>query len=120
VFAEQDYEEDQEATGTPQGEGEPGSLADLRPVLGVRVMNPYGWIGAALVLVSMWSIGNGCRYGFLIGMVAELFWLWYAICIGSIELAMMSFIFAGVYLRNWALWKKRNGLEKASRPTTPT
>lgn len=82
-------------------------------------MNLYGWIGSALVLLSMWVVGSGRRQGFLIGALAELFWFRYAICIESLELALMSFIFVGVYLRNWILWKKRNeGFEKDTRPTT--
>lgn len=84
-------------------------------------MNPYGWIGAALVLLSMWIVGNGNRVGFLVGAVAEGFWLIYAFSIGSVELAIMSVVFVGVYIRNWMLWKRNVGSgEKASRPISHT
>lgn len=76
-------------------------------------MNPWGWLGAALVLLSMWTVGNGHRWGFLIGALAELAWAAYAYTIGSLELGLMSVVFVGVYLRNWNLWKKRNGSGKA-------
>lgn len=76
-------------------------------------MNPWGWLGAALVLLSMWVVGNGHRQGFLIGALAEAFWLVYAYTIGSTELAIMSFIFVGVYLRNWIKWQKSDDVKKA-------
>ena len=70
-------------------------------------MNPFGWIGAGLVFLAMWLVGNQRRSGFLVGAVAEGFWLAYSYAIGSIELGVMACIYAGVHLRNYFAWRSK-------------
>lgn len=66
--------------------------------------NPYGWVGSALVFLSMWMVGRKNRFGFIVGAVAETFWLIYSVKIGSTELGFMSIVFAGLYLFNFWKW----------------
>lgn len=67
-------------------------------------MSYTGWIGTALVFVSLVTVGQKRRSGFLVGALAEVFWFLYGIHLGSFELSLMAVVFIGVYLRNYYLW----------------
>lgn len=67
-------------------------------------MNYCGWVGSGLVFLSLWMVGQKKRTGFLVGAVAELFWLLYSIHLGSVELGIMAVLFVCVYLNNYRKW----------------
>ena len=69
------------------------------------MINPFGWIGSVLVFVGLYLTGQKFRAGFLVGAVAELFWLAYSVTIGSVELGLMSIAFVAIYVYNFQQWK---------------
>lgn len=69
------------------------------------MINPFGWIGSTLIFVGLYLTGERNRLGFLVGAIAELFWLIYAYTIGSLELGVMAVAFIVIYLRNFTKWK---------------
>ena len=67
-------------------------------------MTYTGWVGSALVFLGLWLTGRKNKYGFIVGAVAELFWLLYSIHINSPELGIMAVVFIIIYLWNFYKW----------------
>ncbi len=60
---------------------------------------------AAAALVTFWLAGNKKRSAWMVGMVAQAGWPWFAYDVGRPGLyALCAFYFA-IYLRNWIKWR---------------
>ena len=63
-----------------------------------------GWVASIVTLMGVWAIGNKCRWGFLLGVLGEMFWIVYSYHMHSWELGLMSAVFVFVYFRNYWRW----------------
>ena len=62
------------------------------------------FIAPAVTALGLWFIGNKKKYGFLVGISAEVFWMllgWFSEAYG---LVFWSLIFTFLYLRNYLKW----------------
>lgn len=81
-------------------------------------VNLFGWMGSALIFLALYLTGKKNRLGFLIGGIAEIFWLMYSYTIGSLELGVMAVVFVALYLHNF--WKWKGDCDDGRRQTTTT
>ncbi|MBO35348.1 MAG: PnuC protein [Verrucomicrobiales bacterium] len=54
--------------------------------------------------VSLWLIGNKVRAGFLVGVLANVFWFGYGFLSHSIANMLASCVVAGLQYRGWHKW----------------
>ena len=63
-----------------------------------------GWVAAVLTLTGMYLVGDKRRCGFLVCVLSEILWIFYALSMGSYELVSLCIVFTWVYARNWIRW----------------
>lgn len=65
------------------------------------------WIASACTFVSMFLIGRQQRVGWLVGLFAQIFWVWFALQVHSTGLLFFEVVFIGLVSWNWFEWRKR-------------
>lgn len=66
-----------------------------------------GYLGSASVLTGMWFIGRKWRFGFLLGVVGEIFWFTRGWQANEIDLMALAIIFSGMNAWNWIKWGRK-------------
>ena len=64
----------------------------------------FDWAAMAATFVSLWLIGNKVRAGFLVGVLANVFWFGYGFLSHSIANMLASCVVAGLQYRGWHKW----------------
>lgn len=65
-----------------------------------------GWLGSASVLTGMWFIGRKNRFGFLLGVLGEVFWFTRGYTASEIDLMGLALVFIAMNGWNWWKWGK--------------
>ena len=65
------------------------------------------WLLSGLAIISLWLIGDKNLWGFVVGLVTQVFWFYYAYTTEQFGLIPGVIIYTLVYLRN--LWKWTEG-----------
>lgn len=62
---------------------------------------PYDWLAMLLSLVALWQLGRQNKQGFLLFMVANLFWLGFAVAQTNLPIFIGNIAFLLVNLNNY-------------------
>ena len=65
------------------------------------------FVAPAITGLGLWFIGNKKKYGFLVGIAAELVWILLGLFSEAYGLIFWSLIFTFLYLRNYLRWSKK-------------
>lgn len=63
-----------------------------------------GWVGSGCVLTGMLLIGRKNRFGFLLGVLGEVFWFTRGYRAGEIDLMGLAMVFVAMNGWNWWKW----------------
>jgi hypothetical protein len=77
---------------------------------------PGLWL-TVLGIVVVWLAGNKSRTAWSIGIVAQGFWMAYAIWLSQWGLLVGTFVYVAVYARNWRRWGADYLVEAIGGPT---
>jgi len=64
------------------------------------------WLLSGLAIVSLWLVGNKNYWGFIVGLVTQVFWFYYAFTTEQFGLVPGVIIYTVVYARNLWKWKE--------------
>ena len=72
------------------------------------VIQYYGadWLGMFLSVLNIWLMGNKNKYGFLVGILANLSWLIFGIMSETIAGLIVNLIMIILNFRGYQKWKK--------------
>lgn len=59
-----------------------------------------------LTLVSLWLMGNKSKWGPIVGVIGQIFWVWYVINTEQWGLLPGVIAYTVVNVRNYLKWKK--------------
>lgn len=66
----------------------------------------YGsWCLAPFGLLGMWVVGQKKRWGWVVSMLTQSLWAFYAVGTGQYGFLIGTLSYFVVYLRNWLRWK---------------
>ena len=63
-----------------------------------------GWVGSALLILSIWLVGKKIRFGFMLGFLGNLLWMVAGVGRNTYDLAVIGLIMALLNLRGWYKW----------------
>ena len=57
-------------------------------------------------MVTLWLIGNKNKAGFVLGLLNQVLWIWYALMLKQYGLLVGVIAYAAIYIRNLIKWNK--------------
>lgn len=67
----------------------------------------YGsWCLAPFGLLGMWVVGQKKRWGWVVSMLTQSLWAFYAVGTGQYGFLIGTLSYFVVYLRNWLRWRE--------------
>ncbi len=66
------------------------------------------WIATVLTMVGLWKVGNRNRYGFVIMVMANFFWLIFSILAQSPATSLANIIVGIMNMRGFLKWQKED------------
>lgn len=69
-----------------------------------------GWVGNALIVLSMWLVGSKNRWAFIAGALGNLFWIFRGVYQEKpmYDLIFIAAVVTVLNLRAWFKWKGTN------------
>jgi len=64
------------------------------------------WILSANSLISLWLVGNKNKAGFILGLVNQALWVWYALMLKQYGLLVGVIAYTIINYRNLKKWSK--------------
>jgi len=56
----------------------------------ILITNNVDWIATFLLVISQIQLARGKKIGFLTGIVANAFWIWFSVQIGSVAMVLIN------------------------------
>lgn len=75
----------------------------------------WSFILAGIGLLSLWVAGNHNKAGWMIGIIAQVLWFWYAIATEQFGFILSCFAYGWVYARNWLRWSREEAPDEDLR-----
>lgn len=76
-----------------------------RPLVTEAILNVLLVVCA---VVMLWTVGNGKRWGWLVGVASEIPWFILAVWVWrSWGVVLLCFLYGGLYGRNYVRWGKK-------------
>lgn len=66
------------------------------------------WILSLLSCIMLWMMGNRNKYAPLLGIFAQVLWIYYAISLKQYGLLLGALLYTVVHIRNTILWWKED------------
>ena len=63
-------------------------------------LNEFSYILSIISLVTLWLIGNKNKAGFILGLLNQVLWIWYALMLKQYGLLVGVIAYAAIYIRN--------------------
>jgi nicotinamide riboside transporter PnuC len=73
---------------------------------GVRVMELWSWVLAAIGVTGIFFVGKKTIWGWLILLLNECIWIAYAINTKQYGFIVAALAYAGVYIKSYLAWNK--------------
>ena len=64
------------------------------------------WLCLIFSMITLWLIGDKKKIAFPIGIVCNIFWVWYFILTKSYIVMFTSFMYIVMYIRGWINWSR--------------
>jgi hypothetical protein len=77
----------------------------------------WSWILTAIGVFGLYLAGKKNRYGWAVGISAQLLWLTYAITTEQYGFIVSSFAYGWVYCKNFLAWRKEQLCESSHLST---
>ena len=72
------------------------------------------WAAMVFTFTSLYLLGNKSRTGFLMGIIANIFWFTYGYLTGSAANMFCSLVVIYLQARGWFSWAKKDALKETS------
>ena len=69
-------------------------------------LNEFSYLLSIISLVTLWLIGNKNKAGFVLGLLNQVLWIWYALMLKQYGLLVGVIAYAAIYIRNLIKWSK--------------
>lgn len=69
-------------------------------------LNEFSYLLSIISLVTLWLIGNKNKAGFVLGLLNQVLWIWYALMLKQYGLLVGVIAYAAIYIRNLIKWNK--------------
>ena len=69
-------------------------------------LNEFSYLLSIISLVTLWLIGNKNKAGFVLGLLNQVLWIWYALMLKQYGLLVGVIAYAVIYIRNLIKWNK--------------
>lgn len=69
-------------------------------------LNEFSYLLSIVSLVTLWLIGNKNKAGFILGLLNQILWIWYALMLKQYGLLVGVMAYAVIYIRNLIKWNK--------------
>ena len=69
-------------------------------------LNEFSYLLSIISLVTLWLIGNKNKAGFILGLLNQILWIWYALMLKQYGLLVGVIAYAVIYIRNLIKWNK--------------
>lgn len=69
-------------------------------------LNEFSYLLSIISLVTLWLIGNKNKAGFILGLLNQVLWIWYALMLKQYGLLVGVIAYAVIYIRNLIKWNK--------------
>ena len=69
-------------------------------------LNEFSYLLSIISLVTLWLIGNKNKAGFILGLLNQVLWVWYALMLKQYGLLVGVIAYAVIYIRNLIKWNK--------------
>ena len=69
-------------------------------------LNEFSYLLSIISLVTLWLIGNKNKAGFILGLLNQILWIWYALMLKQYGLLVGVMAYAVIYIRNLIKWNK--------------
>ena len=69
-------------------------------------LNEFNYLLSIISLVTLWLIGNKNKAGFILGLLNQVLWIWYALMLKQYGLLVGVIAYAVIYIRNLIKWNK--------------
>ena len=66
----------------------------------------WSWLLMAVGASGLFVSGRKCRWGWVISVVAEALWVWYAIATTQYGFVVAAIVYAAVDIRNFIAWSR--------------
>lgn len=63
-------------------------------------LNEFSYLLSIISLVTLWLIGNKNKAGFVLGLLNQVLWIWYALMLKQYGLLVGVIAYAAIYIRN--------------------
>jgi len=63
------------------------------------------WMGNALILLSIWRLGNKHRDAWIWSILGNIFWTAFGVSEGIWSIVFLDGIMTAIAIRNWRKWK---------------
>ena len=63
-------------------------------------LNEFSYLLSIISLVTLWLIGNKNKAGFILGLLNQVLWIWYALMLKQYGLLVGVIAYAAIYIRN--------------------
>lgn len=64
------------------------------------------WVLSAISMIMLWMMGNKNRYAPVVGIFAQILWIYYAISLGQYGLLIGTIGYLIIHIRNTVKWNK--------------
>lgn len=82
-------------------------LREVGAVTLAEFLITYGsWCLAPFGLLGMWVVGQKKRWGWVVSMLTQSLWAFYAVGTGQYGFLIGTLSYFVVYLRNWLRWRE--------------
>lgn len=68
-------------------------------------MEWWSWVLSAVGLTSLWLLGNKSKWGFAVGLLADVLWCSYSINTQQWGFVPGCIVYASVHIRSFKKWK---------------
>jgi hypothetical protein len=69
-------------------------------------LNEFSYLLSIVSLVTLWLIGNKNKAGFVLGLLNQILWTWYALTLKQYGLLVGVIAYTVIYIRNLIKWNK--------------
>lgn len=71
-----------------------------------KYINEFSYVLSIVSLISLWLIGNKNKYGFVVAILNQGLWTWYAIMLKQYGLLLGVVAYTIIHVRNLIKWSK--------------
>ena len=71
-----------------------------------KYINEFSYVLSIVSLISLWLIGNKNKYGFVVAILNQGLWTWYAIMLKHYGLFLGVVAYTIIHVRNLIKWSK--------------